>query len=96
MLVDLVARILGREAETHPVFTVSLEGFDVLGRQRRGQGTGVHLGLEHFTANFRQRDVFVTSVQRGLGGHDRQGQKRKQCEERFHVWGFLEQWAAEF
>src|SRR5471030_666139 len=89
VLVDLVARVLGAETEAHPVFAITGEGFDVLGRQRRGQGAGVHLGLEDFTADFRQRDVFVTPVQGRLGGHDRQGHEGQQCKEGFHVMGFL-------
>ncbi|MNC55558.1 hypothetical protein D3C75_1050940 [compost metagenome] len=88
MFVDLVARILGAEAETHPVFAVTLEGFDVLGRQRSGQGAGVHFRLEDLPADFRQGDVFVTPVQGRLGGHDRQSDEGEHCKEGFHVMGF--------
>ncbi|MNG22627.1 hypothetical protein D3C84_1071360 [compost metagenome] len=75
MLVDLIARVLGRQAEAHPLFAIAGEGLDIPGRQRGGQRAGVHLGLEHFTADFRQLDVFVAAIQGRLGGHDWQGQE---------------------
>ncbi|MNP24940.1 hypothetical protein D3C76_1177280 [compost metagenome] len=68
MLVHLAVRVLGRQAETYPLVAIAAEQLDVLGRQRRGKGTGVHLGLQGF-AQLGQGDVLVPAVDRRFGGH---------------------------
>ncbi|MCY1378892.1 hypothetical protein D9M69_665620 [compost metagenome] len=83
MLEQRVVGILGGQAEAHPVLAVALEAFDVLGRERGGEGTGVHLGLEGL-ADLRQAYVFVAAIEgRLLGGEGGQRHQGKQGDNGF-------------
>ncbi|MNR32393.1 hypothetical protein D3C85_1499770 [compost metagenome] len=83
MLEHRVVGILGCKAEAHPVLAVALEALDVLGRQRSGEGAGIHLGLEGL-ADLRQAYVFVTAVEGGLlGGESGQRHQGKQGDNGF-------------
>ncbi|MNF90956.1 hypothetical protein D3C84_735430 [compost metagenome] len=83
MLEQRVVGIFGGQAEAHPVLAVALEAFDVLGRERGGEGAGVHLGLEGL-ADLRQAHVFIAAVEGGLlGGDDGQRHQSKQGDQGF-------------
>ncbi|MCY1372949.1 hypothetical protein D9M69_601900 [compost metagenome] len=89
MFIECVVGVLGGQAEAHPLLAIALEQFDVLGRQRGGQGAGVHLRL-HGLADFRQADVFVAAVEGGLlggeGGQRHQGEQGNQGFQRSISW----------
>ncbi|MNY42730.1 hypothetical protein D3C86_1776480 [compost metagenome] len=59
---------VGGQLEAHPACAVALEGLDIAGTQRGGDGAGIQLGRQ-FQAEFGEQGFLVQTVDLLGGGH---------------------------